>query len=111
MSGNPGGRPKGLAGRIRDATNDGHDLVDYAISVFENEGEPTKMRMEAATWLADRGFGRPALPTVEERRPEVMQLPENREELLAELTELEQKWGIKALREGSGCRAAGAVVV
>ena len=61
VSGNPGGRPKGLASRIREITNEGNDLVDFVVSVFKGEhGGGPKLRMEAATWLADRGFGRPA---------------------------------------------------
>ena len=61
VSGNPGGRPKGLASRIREITNEGNDLVDFVVSVFKGEhGEAARLRLEAATWLADRGFGRPA---------------------------------------------------
>jgi hypothetical protein len=29
------------------------------LAVFRDEGEPTRTRVEAATWLADRGFGKP----------------------------------------------------
>ena len=70
--------------------------------MFGDEAEPTKMRMEAATWLADRGFGKPAPPPVEERRPEVVALPQTRKELLAELAALEAQYEPKALRAGSG---------
>ena len=64
VSGNPGGRPKGLASIIRDRTFDGQELVDFYTSVFRGEKidgvKPTlKLRMEAATWLTDRGFGKP----------------------------------------------------
>jgi hypothetical protein len=31
VSGNPGGRPKGLVRRIREETNDGEELVDYVL--------------------------------------------------------------------------------
>ena len=58
-SGNPGGRPKGLVRRIREETEDGAELVDYMLSVFRDERESTRTRVAAATWLADRGFGRP----------------------------------------------------
>ena len=102
VSGNAGGRPKGLARRIRDATNDGDDLVAFVLDVFTDEAESTKMRMEAATWLADRGFGKRAPPPVDERRSEVVALPETRKELLAELAALEAQYEPKALRAGSG---------
>ena len=64
VTGNPGGRPRGLALRIRERTNDGQDLVDFVLRVFNGENidghtPNTAMRMDAATWLSDRGFGRP----------------------------------------------------
>jgi hypothetical protein len=58
-SGNPGGRPKGVVRRIREQTGDGAELVDYMLTVFRDECESTRTRVEAATWLADRGFGKP----------------------------------------------------
>jgi Family of unknown function (DUF5681) len=64
VSGNPGGRPKGLVRRIREETGDGEELVDYMLRVFRAEGESTKTRVEAASWLADRGFGRPQQTTL-----------------------------------------------
>jgi Family of unknown function (DUF5681) len=59
VSGNPGGRPKGLVRRIHEETGDGAELVDYMLSVFRDGHESTKSRVQAATWLADRGFGKP----------------------------------------------------
>jgi hypothetical protein len=59
----PGGRPKGLVRRIREESGDGEELVDYMLRVFRAEGESTKTRVEAASWLADRGFGRPQQTT------------------------------------------------
>jgi hypothetical protein len=64
VSGNPGGRPKGLVRRIREETGDGEELVDYMLRVFRAESESTKTRVEAASWLADRGFGRPQQTTL-----------------------------------------------
>jgi hypothetical protein len=64
VSGNPGGRPKGLVRRIREETKDGEELVDFMLGVFRAEGESTKTRVEAASWLADRGFGRPQQTTL-----------------------------------------------
>jgi hypothetical protein len=59
--GNPGGRPKGLVRATREQTNDGEQLVRFMLRVFRGEVGGTKVRdqMEAATWLADRGFGKP----------------------------------------------------
>ena len=61
QSGNPGGRPRGLVKKIREETDDGEDLADFLLHVFRGEVEGVKLkeRLEAATWLADRGFGRP----------------------------------------------------
>jgi len=60
-SGNPGGRPKGLVQAIREQTKDGAQLVKFMLGVFRGEIEGTKLRdrVDAATWLADRGFGKP----------------------------------------------------
>jgi hypothetical protein len=61
QSGNPGGRPKGIVRAIRAHTHDGDDLVAFVVRVFRGEVEGVKLRdrLEAATWLADRGFGKP----------------------------------------------------
>jgi hypothetical protein len=59
------------------------------LSVLDDETERTEARMQAATWLADRGFGRAhATASVEvevEERPQVRALPTlTLAELLAE---------------------------
>lgn len=69
QSGNPAGRPAGLAKRIREATADGEDLVTFMVGVLKNGREKTADRITAATWLADRCWGRPA-QTVELRADE-----------------------------------------
>ncbi|MEE9122892.1 MAG: hypothetical protein V3U14_00160 [candidate division NC10 bacterium] len=63
-SGNPGGRPKGLAERVRRATHDGKTIVDFMVAVAQGEkidGRKPRLcdRMEAHKWLADRGWGKP----------------------------------------------------
>jgi hypothetical protein len=60
-SGNPAGRPKGIVRAIREQTQDGDDLVAFVVRVFRGEVDGVKLRdrLEAATWLADRGFGKP----------------------------------------------------
>jgi hypothetical protein len=62
VSGNPGGRPKGLGRRVRELVGeDGAAIADYLLSVMNNERARTADRIDAAKWLADRGFGRAAL--------------------------------------------------
>jgi Family of unknown function (DUF5681) len=62
-SGNPGGRPKGLARYVRELVgDDGQRIADFMVRVLEDERERTETRMQAATWLADRGFGKPTQP-------------------------------------------------
>ena len=62
QSGNPGGRPVGFHNYIQERTGDGSELTDFVLSVFRGEnGASTKERMDAATWLADRGFGKPTV--------------------------------------------------
>ena len=61
-SGNPSGRPKGFRSHIKDSTDEGSELIEFVLSVFRGEhGEDTRQRMDAATWLADRGFGKPTV--------------------------------------------------
>ena len=60
QSGNPGGRPKGLTRRVRELVGeDGELIANYMLSVMTDEGARTADRLEAARWLADRGFGKP----------------------------------------------------
>ena len=64
VTGNPGGRPRGLASYIREQTLNGEELANFVLMVFKGKmidckKPSTAMRMEAATWLSDRGFGRP----------------------------------------------------
>ena len=64
QSGNPGGRPKGFVPLLRQYTSDGEELVSFMLKVFRGESinkhvPKLKERIEAATWLADRGFGKP----------------------------------------------------
>ncbi|MET0937804.1 MAG: DUF5681 domain-containing protein [Gaiellaceae bacterium] len=62
VSGNPGGRPKGLSRRVRELVGeDGHEIAEYMFSVTTDERTRTADRIEAAKWLADRGFGRAAI--------------------------------------------------
>jgi hypothetical protein len=73
-SGNPAGRPLGLTRYIRETTGEGVELANFMLAVFR--GDVTHIpnakrqsrhrneidlrdRIAAATWLADRAFGRP----------------------------------------------------
>jgi hypothetical protein len=58
VSGNPGGRPKGLSRRVRELVGeDGGAIADYMLSVMKDERARTADRIEAGKWLANRGFG------------------------------------------------------
>lgn len=60
VSGNPGGRPKGLSRRVRELVGDNGEAI--AAFMFELMTDPTARnadRIEAAKWLGNRGFGRP----------------------------------------------------
>ena len=64
VSGNPGGRPRSLAPYIREITSNGEELVDLMVQVMRGESingmKPRiKDQIDAATWLSDRGFGKP----------------------------------------------------
>jgi hypothetical protein len=61
QSGNPTGRhDRGLVAYIKDQTCQGTELVDYVLYVLRDSTASTRHRLQAAEWLADRGFGRPA---------------------------------------------------
>ena len=59
-SGNPAGRPLGFREQIKESTADGNELVEVVLGVLRDQTASNRERMEAATWLADRGFGKPA---------------------------------------------------
>jgi len=58
VSGNPGGRPRGLVSRIRAETRDGEELLEFMVSVFRDEHAARRDRIEAAKWLG-RPWGKP----------------------------------------------------
>lgn len=64
QSGNPGGRPKGLARTTRELLgDDGLAIVEFWAHVMADEGARTPDRLEASRLLAERGWGKP--PTYE----------------------------------------------
>lgn len=60
QSGNPGGRPKGLAVLVREATADGQNPIDFLVKVLEGriKGVKVEHRIAAARELLDRGHGK-----------------------------------------------------
>jgi hypothetical protein len=70
-SGNAAGRPRGFAGlaaAIRAETNDGRELVQFALRVLRDESIDLRLRIAALGWLADRGWGK-ALVSIEVDTP------------------------------------------
>ena len=60
QSGNPGGRPKGLARRVRELVGDnGEAIAAFMFELMSDDSARNADRIEAAKWLGDRGFGRP----------------------------------------------------
>jgi hypothetical protein len=62
VSGNPGGRPRGLASRVRELVgDDGNAIAEFMFSVMVDERVRNADRIDAGTWLADRAFGKSVL--------------------------------------------------
>ena len=58
-SGNPGGRPHGLARAARAAVgDDGHRIIEFWLNVMDDDTASTRDRLEASRLLADRGWGK-----------------------------------------------------
>lgn len=74
QSGNVKGAPKranSLARKIREATKDGAELVEFALKVMRDESAPLEARQEEKAWLADRGWGKAVEHIeIEESKPE-----------------------------------------
>ena len=62
QTGNPGGRPKGVAAYVRTLTLDGTALIDKLWEILQNPtGKPyqrQKTQLECIQLLLDRGFGK-----------------------------------------------------
>src|SRR5262245_14564646 len=60
VSGNPGGRPRGIVRLVRSSTNDGEELVQFMVGLLRGDNKEAKLadRISACEWLAERGFGR-----------------------------------------------------
>lgn len=70
-SGNPGGRPKGIARTVREqAGGDPERFVQLLIAIAEDERTSTRDRISAVRELLDRGWGKPpAYAAIEGRDP------------------------------------------
>lgn len=61
VSGNPGGRPRGLARVAREKVgDDGSKIIDFWIEVMDDPTQDAGRRLEASKLLAERGWGKPA---------------------------------------------------
>ena len=58
----------GFREQIKVSTADGSELVEVVLGVLRDQNASNRERMEAATWLADRGFGKP----VPDREPDAL---------------------------------------
>lgn len=57
QSGNPGGRPKGLASRVRSLV-DPDEMIGICLAIARDPNEGSKARLEAVKILQDRGWGK-----------------------------------------------------
>ena len=117
QSGNPRGGASlllSLAARIRRASGDGQELVDFFVSVFRGQPIPVpgrrvpviprlEHRMHAAAWLADRGWGR-ARETIEVAGEEPS--PAERLRMLRQLSD-EERETVRVILQRALDRAAG----
>jgi len=60
QSGNPGGRPKGIAAKAREHTDKALEVLVAAL-----DDDDTKTRIVAAKEIIDRGFGKPVTMTAD----------------------------------------------
>jgi hypothetical protein len=58
----PAAAPKGLARRVRELVgDDGHEIAQFMYDTMTDEKVRRADRLQAAAWLADRGFGKAEL--------------------------------------------------
>jgi Family of unknown function (DUF5681) len=70
VSGNPGGRPQGLARATRELVGeDGMKLAQFWLSIMEDPMRRDSDRLEASRLLADRGWGKAAVYQPQEGDP------------------------------------------
>jgi hypothetical protein len=72
QSGNPAGRPRGLARITRElVADDGRPIAEFWLATMKDPGAKLSERLEASRLLADRGWGKAAKgePTADELAP------------------------------------------
>ncbi len=70
ISGNPGGRPQGLARATRELVGeDGHKLAELWWDIATDETQRSSDRLEASKLLAERGWGKAAVFSPQEGDP------------------------------------------
>jgi hypothetical protein len=61
-SGNPGGRPRGLARVTREVVgDDGEAIAHFWLEVMNDRDQKMRDRLDASRLLAERGWGKPTL--------------------------------------------------
>ena len=60
QSGNPSGRPKGIAKAFREAVKDPAELAALLLEIAQDERQKTSDRIAAMRELLDRGYGKAA---------------------------------------------------
>jgi len=91
ISGNPGGRPQGLARATRELVGeDGKKLTELWWSIAQDSMQRTSDRLEASKLLADRGWGKaPTYAAIEEADPlDLARLEQAAEEFRASIVRL-----------------------
>ena len=71
QSGNPGGRPKGIAAKARELCgDDGELLAQFWLDAMNNTEEPMSARLKASELLVERGYGKaPSFVPIGEEDP------------------------------------------
>jgi hypothetical protein len=99
-SGNPGGRPRGLARATRELLGgDGQAIPRFWLNIMNDENAKTSDRLEASKLLADRGWGKTAVPLWPEEDdanlpPDPPVIRERSPERVAELLKLAVESGL-----------------
>lgn len=59
QSGNPGGRPKGVAAMVAALTHDGSEMLEFLVGVMRDKKAAERDRLKAVELLMDRRWGKP----------------------------------------------------
>jgi hypothetical protein len=61
ISGNPGGRNRGITSYIKERTNGFQELIDMALTMLKEKSTSKKDKLYIINMLLDRGIGKPAI--------------------------------------------------